>query len=859
MKMKEITSRNGLYRFVISKETPMTKNEASQVLGTDTSGQLKGSTGYTYRLRYIYNGWISDVSLNNQEKATANIHITYRTESKYGQSTSIELETPTEYPEHVMNALVQRILTMHNGWDVPNISQTIPAMKQVLKDIGISGPESLQTPYDITWNDITYDRLLKNPHAISFKADGTRMLLVTSPIGTFFATSTLQIIPIFVPLIHKNIISDIHIIDGELMYSHGQSIYWAFDLIYSRDTNYISYVQRERHAILISLISVIGDIQPPMTLPLIPVIDVQESTSTISLRVKPLIIPETVDEFFYAISEMTRYPEELNIESDGLIISGVNQPYNANVFKWKPPSLLTVDFFIGPSMILNTFNRGTLYPHEEFTALSSDTPLSTLIGTVGEFQYINPTTWRFIRPRSDKGKPNSENVLNAILRLQRDPITLDVITGRSFSLMRKYHNRVKRAVYDLLQQSDISTLTDIGSGKGGDLSSWISKNMDVIAIEPDMNNIHGNNGLLSRVRQFDITEETSNTGYKRELILPNGTRESIPVTETVIQGECWSVTLFNVDADTYVEKILPQEEKTDALTLFNSATFLSPNTFCTLLNESIHDSGIIVLMVIDGKVLQREYLSTGSYSSPLLEIKSIPCNNTEGRGTRIRGIGIGSEQFGNLGCIYIRLNDSSTVGEGQEEGLVDIDVMLDILRLSGWIPDIDMYLTQEKLLGQEEARYSSTQRLLILRHAITSSTVVRKIYTPLLPGKTSPIQDSPWGYLIRVGTLGDKDTSFVHSLLEATDERYRSLDNISKTLLVSGKSNQIIRDILLRDIPIYIIPSNTWNMYLKVEDTVETYTHPSTQRVPGIVLMNNKDHWEPLIKRTIGEDYQYIW
>lgn len=917
----DTASRNGLYRFTISRETPISRREASDALGSDSNGIL-GALGHTYRLRYIYRGWKPGVLLANKEPAVADVHITFRTESRYGsrdaegrypitggtrQSVSIELEIPSEYSEAVMNSLVQRIFLMHNGWDIPDLATTVSNMRRVLTNIGIRGPENLQTPYDITWTDLTYDNLIAKPHAISFKADGVRMLLVTSPMGAFFATSTMNIIPLSTPL--KNPLgSTLNIIDGELMFTElgqARSIFWAFDLLFSGDTNYMSSPYHTRHGTLSSITQGITSITPPMTLPIVPLQGISQAIGSILVRVKPIAIPKTVQEFFSAIETARRYTEDNNIQSDGLIISGDNQVYSANVYKWKEPTNMTVDFFIGPptngntGITLGTFLKGDINYHPEFIALppmEREIDLSTLIGTVAEFQYIGPEgtgsssiRWRYVRPRDDKGKPNAETVLNAILRLQRDPITWSTLIGKSLSLMRKYHNRVKRAIYDLLGATDVVTITDIGSGKGGDIVSWSRNNLDVIAIEPDMNNINdslnvqGNliEGLITRAQNQGASKDVINMGFNRG--------DNIPVTETVLQAECWSATLYNVDTNMYIDKILPYTERTDALTLFNSATFLGPNSLCTLVNESVRDSGVIVIMVIDGKVLTQRFLSGDIYSTDLIHIERVPCagesttatsiGTSSDRGSGVRGIGAGSDQFGNLGCIFIRLGDSATVGEGQTEGLVDVDVLLNVLRQSGWVTDIDMYLSQERLMGQEEAMYSSAQRLLVLRRGSTATHIVRQIYRPLPVGNTSSIRGSPWGDVVRVGVLGASSTlplsnedtraeniSFTHAILQAIDPTYRSLDNISKTILATGRGRLSLQNTVRYKIPIYIIPSNNWNMYSRPLDTTDQVIdmYPAIggaqiPRTPGIVLMNNQGHWEPLAKRTIGDELQYIW
>jgi len=730
-------------------------------------------------MRYIFNKY------NTKD----DLHISFRSETINNISrsyVSIEIELHKEYTPYEMDAIVKDIYIMHNGWNVPNLVQTISSMKNILTTYGITSPFDLQTPYDITWRDITYDRLIADAHAISFKADGVRMLYVSSTVGTFFVTSQLNIIPISITPSN-----DIYVVDGELLSSN---VYWIFDLIYLNGMNYKQLPMTIRH----DNIPTINSILSPMSLPLIPEQNIHSESDIITVNIKPIIIPSTVDEFFSAIESMYRYTDR----NDGLIISRINQEYSANVFKWKPSALMSVDFFIGKDYILGTYDNGTILWHDDYKAI--DIP-SNMIGTIGEFKYIDGTTWSYVRSRSDKARPNAEKVLQAILRLHRDPISYDVLTGHSLQLMRKYHNRVKRATYSMMRAYGINTLTDVGSGRGGDLDSWRENNLDVNAIEPNMSNI---TELYRRASNMDAI-----------------------IDDNIIQGECWSATVYPMSVEEYIDDM---PEQTDGLSLFNSATFLSLNTLCILSSEVVKDTGLIILMVIDGKVLVNEFLhDKDRYLSSLINIDRLSENR-----------------------IFIRLINSSTVSEGQEENILDIENILDMYSKIGWRPDIDMYLTQEKLMGKEEYMYSSAQRLIIMRRVYTSGHTIRKIYKPLVAGKIENI-DSPWGNVLRIGTLGtDSDSSFTHSLLQSYDSSYRVLDNISKTIYASSRRNTVMRDILRRDIPIYMIPHNSWNM----NDAQYIY-QPQANRKPGIVIINNEGHWESLGKRVIGDSnaIQYIW
>lgn len=771
-----------LYRYVTSAEVP--------ILSTDIIDQ---PISHTYRIRYIYNIWDTGVG-------TGNLHITVRThiaEARISQDISIEFETPSEYPESSVSTIATLIMTMHNGWTVSNLATTIQDMSTSLKDMGLQHMGQLQRPYDISWKDLTYDHLIADPHAISFKADGTRMLLCNNKEGIFFVTSSLDIVPLDIHMMRD---TGEFLVDGELI----GSTYWIFDLLYADGFNRTTLSLSERRSLITTISSV----------------PVRTPERTINIRIKPISIPDSADSFFKIITSTIDYVKENRIPYDGLIISPINRAYSHSVYKWKEPFLLTIDFFIGRGNLLHTFGDGKLVPHPELVPIMERG--TNLIGTIGEFTYEGNNSWRWKRQRKDKATPNSEKVYNAIMNLHRDPITIDVLTGDSLKLMRKYHNRVKRSIYGYLANQGVGTITDVGSGKGGDLSSWIEHAFHVQAIEPKGTHIQG---FLERVSSMDVSIDRSHV-------------EDVPIIE--VTGVCWDVILAQTDSDTYIDRVATHLDTTDALTLFNSATFLGPTSICSLIGETLREDGYIVIMVIDGKVLMEKFPS----STPHVSIRRIPCRESD-------------DSFGTLGCINIELLGSSTVSDGgQDEKLVDVEILLDTMLRLGWIPETDMYLTDELLMGKEEAMYSSAQRLLIFRQKLSPTEIIRTIYTPLIPSTTESI-DSPWGTVIRVGTLGDKETSFVHSLLQATNGRYRSLDNIGKSMYMMSVQGSIPTNI-----PIYMIPYDSWNIYYHAGNEMIMYSPLNIQgerRIPGIVLFYNKGHWEPLARPQIGSNLTYIW
>lgn len=784
----------------------------------------------TYRRRYIFNRYGSP---------STDVHVTFRTQTTLGQGArtttivSVEIETPTEYPSSVVNTIATNIMSIHNGWNIPNMAQTMRDMGNALRVANIKSRSQLQTPFDLTWRNLTYEDMIAKKHAISFKANGVRMLFGISPLGRFFSTSSLNVIPLGIQPSNRTVL-----IDGELM----DNTYWAFDLIYADGIDYMEKPYNERHEALTRIIAQIGNLSTSISLPLIPPTLGAMSTMTddipqrvqpqqrgqILMRVKPIIIPSTAQEFFNAVATTM----ETTIDNDGLIITPINQTYSQSVFKWKPQNLMTVDFFVGRingRVTLATFENGDMKYHPEIEPIIPN--MSTAhIGSISEFEYEGDNKWRWVRYRVDKATPNAERVYEAIMRLHADPITLNVITGNSLQLMRKYHNRVKRQIYEYLRIQGVRSITDVGSGKGGDIIKWMENSLFVNAIEPDPSNVVD---FLQRARSLgaSIFEESD--------------------TMQIVVGSSL-INLYPVKAENYVA-----DDTADALTLFNSATFIGPESLQNLVLDSINNDGFIVVMVMDGGKLGSIFLEDGPYDSNLIRMERVPCPVQD---TNSENISVGSETFGNLGCIFIQLKDSSTVRGGQIEGLVDVSELISSLQGIGWSVDTDIYLDNERLLGQEEMMYSSAQRLLIFRSRTVTSEVVRRIYQPLVPSNIDTIA-SPWGQVVRIGvpavaSVGGPNISQSAAILQATDQQFRNLDTIAKTI----RAMQYMRSRQQPNVPVYLIPQDTWNMYRREDEDVLVYRALSgVVREPGVVLIQNRGQWEPLAKRDINGNLTYVW
>lgn len=132
---------------------------------------------------------------------------------------------------------------------------------------------------------------------------------------------------------------------------------------------------------------------------------------------------------------------------------------------------------------------------------------------------------------------------------------------------------------------------------------------------------------------------------------------------------------------------------------------------------------------------------------------------------------------------------------------------------------------------------------------------VRLVYPPIHPGTISKIE-SPYGTLYRIGTsgptTGSNDMSLLESIYIATSIQFRNMDKVAKILYILSHREPKI------DVPLYLIPEDSWSMYQVVGNETLIYDYMTSRR-EGIVIFKNNRHWEPLAKKDVRGDLMYIW
>ena len=260
-------------------------------------------------------------------------------------------------------------------------------------------------------------------------------------------------------------------------------------------------------------------------------------------------------QLFKIIRDLTLTQSGEYYENDGFMFTPEEMPYNfkiegqyygkniwslplhkrvltkyPDICKWKPPKDLTIDFQIkhkplrsGGSMIelfvglpknegfLGLFTGTNNYPFPIDQGGNVELAIKGSIvnglpdGTIVEYKWDYSKRLMIpMRIRSDKQRPNLKQFADDTWDLIQNPITLDTIKGEDFKLMFKYHNRIKRNLFETAYRSlksrngqgSLLTALDIGSGPGGDTSKLIKFDR-IIFLEPTISYLPE---LSSRIR-----------------------------------------------------------------------------------------------------------------------------------------------------------------------------------------------------------------------------------------------------------------------------------------------------------------------------------------------------------------------
>lgn len=301
-------------------------------------------------------------------------------------------------------------------------------------------------------------------------------------------------------------------------------------------------------------------------------------------------------DYYMNVHEVFQYIDDLPYENDGVIMTPIDSPYLAPpqrggkpTYKWKPHELLTIDFLIkkiganeyeiyvyerrGRRMNEVKFRGTRKYPFSGRVNIQDDRKVDghqIYDGQIVEFQWKGDHLEPY-KIRSDKIIPNALRTAQGLWTLIHNPVTKQMILGESLTLMRRYHNKIKKNMLKPLGRS--KTILDIGSGKGGDLLKWKAQNLTVYAVDPSEEHLRE---LVRRVNQAQYSDK---------------------------------VTPINIGAQETQALKGKVGEVVDAVTAFFSLTFFFENedlldrlmnTFSVFIKP---ETGLLIGTVLDGKAV----------------------------------------------------------------------------------------------------------------------------------------------------------------------------------------------------------------------------------------------------------------
>ena len=334
---------------------------------------------------------------------------------------------------------------------------------------------------------------------------------------------------------------------------------------------------------------------------------------------------EEIKTFLKKIENFLKENKEIVEKTDGLIL----QPYiwycNKYTFKWKPPSQLTIDFYLQRLTPQNIADRkieyhDDMYYYYTMVGNTDRNKKSDMKIFTGDYNHpyigyimleentikeggepidgrIVECEWRkyeddesdFVpfRIREDRTRPNDSNTATSVWQDINNPITQNTMEGRNLKIMRKYHNEVKM---DLLAKhfGPGSTILDIGSGRGGDIHKWRTLGLKrVYAMEPDTGDSIIE--LRKRLEQDKKNKENEDIG------------KGIPFTYPVVE-----ILNYGSEKTRKIQKQLKKDGAVlDGIVAFFSLTFFpkSEKLYKSLLNtiDLLPPGGKFVGIVLSGK------------------------------------------------------------------------------------------------------------------------------------------------------------------------------------------------------------------------------------------------------------------
>jgi hypothetical protein len=511
-----------------------------------------------------------------------------------------------------------------------------------------------------------------------------------------------------------------------------------------------------------------------------------------------IAIPATPNGLFEAVQKILKKPTEY--QTDGLIFTPDNVSYlpqtekgevvskkpiwqrklstYADVCKWKPATELTIDLEL--QFTVHGGDSGVV-----LLAYGKDQKRVPFVGTenfpfniesqldLTEIRKVTPKTIVQVGPRfekdrivlelrmlrNDKTYPNYIDVANDVWEDINTPLDLETLKGEDskLTLMRKYHNRIKRDLLSSFSQSyplpNRCFLVDIGSGNGGDLGKW-PEQAQVLAIEPREKHVKEFERRLEMMKTKPNVHLLKAAGQETDLILTTAKkffqweRASVAELPPLVITMMLSMSFFWKD-----EKTLQQL----------TATIRE-------LTTAYHAAG-------GTKPVELRYLTIeGTKTAALFKQK--------GKSVQLGPVKMKMEEQ----TVRIQIEGSSTVVDEQEEYLVHPKQLLELL---GFQSVFEKEATEERLLSEHERIFSSLYNYGLMKETIEEISLRN---TPKLCLRVDSELEDFSTQLYRVPHLQVENT-LLHCVVQATNSKYATASVKEKLALVAAFEEQLLEDL----------------------------------------------------------------
>lgn len=685
-----------------------------------------------------------DITLVNMISGSSAKSPTSRTTDDVKYEVEIELVQPSKlkFFENAVTVTLRLVLDTINLYTQNERKQIVDYTNYVLgsKKRGVLDHYPMVQARNLKVRDMVYGGLIGNKetgYSVTHKADGNRKLLVFHRTGIWLVMA-----PNFVNLVTRQQIPYLNgtILDGELIPMEkrlegarkSKLWYLTFDaLAWNEDRT----IQNKNHGQRMQYAQSAADkLKSPL----------------ISVDTKSFKSFSTPQEFFKVMREMFREQPLLVYHQDGFMFTPQNTTYNPHsdseplykriltkypdICKWKPKEQLTIDFQIKWQMLPDGKKRIVLYSSRKGKPIifkgsnlfsydnqvDSDHPLTKDLpnNTIVEYGWDYERELLFPHiVRHNKTKPNKIDIVEDIWNDIHIPLTKETLQGNTFTLLRRYHNKVKKNLFNNVKGK---YLLDIGSGRGGDINKW-RKFDKIVAVEPNPEHIKELESRLESAGMRDKVYILQAGGEETEKIqkaVKSFIGERVDVVSTML-----SLTFF-----------WQSQELVKALS----------NTIIT----NIKPEGTFIFFTMDGNLVEQTFEPAFETGPDLTKLVLGPAT---------------LEYYPDLKPKQLHIDIKNSIVQDQTEWLVRLDDLFNLLGEHGFTypnkkdiskADGEKFLTEEEIIMTQMYTYGKSVGTGKKLPNKAEKVIVKKLQTTVPLSPTADLPDNIPDTLIK--TLPEK-------------------------------------------------------------------------------------------------------